>query len=92
MTDASSSSSSSSALGLTLFSLGVAAWHSCRSHLKFRHYEDAYATERRGRLRVEKEMKNIREVRLQTGERGGGAFFVQPIARVESCYKQCIGE
>jgi hypothetical protein len=83
---------SDSAWSLTLFSLSLAAWHSGRTFLKFRHYEDAYVTERRGRIRVEREMKKIREVRLQTGEQSGGAFFVQPIAEVESCYKQCIGE
>lgn len=48
-------------------------------------------TERTGRVRVEKEMKKMRAVRLKTGEQGEGAFFVQPIATVESCYKQCIG-
>eukprot|EP00603_Paraphysomonas_imperforata_P007083 CAMPEP_0114425518 /NCGR_PEP_ID=MMETSP0103-20121206/7278_1 /TAXON_ID=37642 ORGANISM="Paraphysomonas imperforata, Strain PA2" /NCGR_SAMPLE_ID=MMETSP0103 /ASSEMBLY_ACC=CAM_ASM_000201 /LENGTH=358 /DNA_ID=CAMNT_0001594359 /DNA_START=6 /DNA_END=1082 /DNA_ORIENTATION=+ len=80
-----------SAWSLALFSLSLATWHSFRSYLKFKHYEDAYVTERRGRIRVEREMKNIREVRLQTGKQSGGAFFVQPIAHVESCYKQCIG-
>ena len=74
-----------------LFSLSLMTWSSYRNLLKFKHYEDAYVTERRGRIRVEKEMKNIREVRLRTGEGGGGAFFVQPIGHVESCYKQCIG-
>lgn len=82
---------SSSAWSLSLFSLSVVSWNSYRNFMKFKHYEDAYVTERKGRIRVEKEMKNIREVRLQTGEQGGGAFFVQPIALVESCYKQCIG-
>ena len=78
--------------GVALFSLSFLVWSSCRNFLKFKHYEDAYLTERRGRVRVEKEMKNIREVRLRTGAEGGGAFFVQPIGHVESCYKQCIGE
>ena len=82
---------SDSAWSLSLFSLSVLTWNSFRNFVKFKHYEDAYVTERRGRIRVEKEMKNIREVKLQTGEDSGGAFFVQPIAHVESCYKQCIG-
>lgn len=34
-------------------------------------------------------MRKISDIKLMTGE--NGAFFVQPIARVKSCYKQCIG-
>jgi tRNA (Thr-GGU) A37 N-methylase len=47
----------------------------------------SYWDERRGRLRVETEMKNIANVRLKTSE----GFFVQPIAEVHSCFRQCLG-
>jgi tRNA (Thr-GGU) A37 N-methylase len=36
---------------------------------------------------VEQEMKKLAEVQLNTSE----GFFVQPIAMIESCYRQCVG-
>ena len=42
------------------------------------HYEDAYWGERRGRARVEQEMRRIANVQLNT-EKG---FFVQPIGMI----------
>lgn len=57
-----------------------------RSRQKHHHYLDCYWNERKGRNRVEREMRKISDIQLSTGE--NGAFFVQPIARVEGCYKQ----
>jgi tRNA-Thr(GGU) m(6)t(6)A37 methyltransferase TsaA len=50
-------------------------------------YQEAYWAERRGRARVEKEMKNIANIRLSKDE----GFFVQPIGHISSCYRQCVG-
>ena len=49
--------------------------------------EEAYWAERRGRTRVEQEMKRLAEVQLNTSE----GFFVQPVGAIESCYRQCVG-
>jgi tRNA-Thr(GGU) m(6)t(6)A37 methyltransferase TsaA len=49
--------------------------------------EEAYWAERRGRARVEQEMRNLADIQLNTSE----GFFVQPIATIESCYRQCVG-
>lgn len=49
--------------------------------------EEAYWGERRGRCRVEQEMKRISEVQLKTDN----GFFIQPIGSIESCYRQCVG-
>ena len=54
---------------------------------KYRHYEEAYWGERRGRARVEQEMRKIANVQLNT-ERG---FFVQPVGVINSVYRQCVG-
>jgi tRNA-Thr(GGU) m(6)t(6)A37 methyltransferase TsaA len=50
-------------------------------------WERAYWGERRGRARVEQEMKRISNIQLNTDE----GFFVQPIGEIHSCYRQCIG-
>ena len=52
-----------------------------------KHYEDAYWGERRGRARVEQEMRKIANVQLNT-EKG---FFVQPVGVIHSVYRQCVG-
>ena len=49
--------------------------------------EQAYWGERRGRCRVEQEMRRISDVQLKTDN----GFFVQPIGVIESCYRQCVG-
>jgi|MDTB01.3.fsa_nt_gb tRNA (Thr-GGU) A37 N-methylase len=49
--------------------------------------EKAYWAERRGRCRVEQEMRRISDVQLKTDK----GFFVQPIGAIESCYRQCVG-
>lgn len=58
-----------------------------RAIRKRNKYELAYWNERRGRVRVEKEMKNISNIRLNTSE----GFFIKPIGEIQSCYKNCIG-
>ena len=50
-------------------------------------YKQAYWGERKGRTRVEKEMKKIANIRLNTTE----GFFVQPVGIISSCYRQCVG-
>ena len=49
--------------------------------------EKAYWAERRGRCRVEQEMRRISDVQLKTDN----GFFVQSIGEIESCYRQCVG-
>ena len=49
--------------------------------------EKAYWAERRGRCRVEQEMRRISDVQLKTDS----GFFVQPIGAIDSCYRQCVG-
>ena len=70
---------------LSLVTLGLWQFYSLwRDKGKF---EDAYWAERRGRARVEKEMRKISNIRLDTSK----GFFVQPIGHISSCYRQCIG-
>ena len=97
----------SPAEGVLIASVYVLGWEFLRAWIKAHHFEQAYwgkldfayflsflvndnhfiEGERRGRARVEKEMKKLTEIQLNTTE----GFFVQPIAYVESCYRQCIG-
>lgn len=67
--------------------LQLAAWAAIRYYRRYRGMEEAYWGERRGRTRVEQEMRKLAQVQLNTSE----GFFVQPIGVIESCYKQCIG-
>jgi tRNA (adenine37-N6)-methyltransferase len=78
---------SSEQQGLALFSLTYLSWEFVRHWIKSRHFEDAYWGERRGRTRVEQEMRRLAEVQLNTSE----GFFIQPIGTIDSCYRQCVG-
>ena len=73
--------------GIFIGAVYVLAWEYLRHRRGLRHYEAAYWAERRGRARVELEMKKLSEVQLNTSE----GFFVQPIGHIESCYRQCVG-
>ena len=73
--------------GVFLAAFSMIAWEYVRSVQSQRKFEEAYWAERRGRARVELEMKKISNIQLNTDE----GFFVQPIGEIESCYKQCIG-
>lgn len=52
-----------------------------------RRYLKAYWGERRGRTRLEREIKKLTDIRLNTAD----GFYVQPIGEISSCYRQCIG-
>ena len=73
--------------GLLLAAVHWLVWECLRARRGHAHYETAYWAERRGRARVEQEMRKLTDVQLNT-EQG---FFVQPIARIESCFRQCVG-
>ena len=73
--------------GLLLGALYFLSWEYVRHVRRLDHFETAYWAERRGRARVELEMKKLSEVQLNTSE----GFFVQPIGHIESCYRQCVG-
>ena len=62
-------------------------WQYIQCKQREKKFEDAYWGERRGRARVELEMKRISNVQLNTD----AGFFVQPIGEIHSCYRQCIG-
>ena len=59
-------------------------WEYIRHVRRLDHWETAYWAERRGRARVEAEMKKLTEVQLNTSD----GFFVQPIAHIHSCFRQ----
>jgi tRNA (Thr-GGU) A37 N-methylase len=65
----------------------IASWFAFSYYRKAAAMEEAYWAERRGRTRVEQEMRRLAEVQLNTSE----GFFVQPVGVVESCYRQCVG-
>lgn len=70
--------------------LGVAsllAWQYLSCWRAKEKFEEAYWGERRGRARVEKEMRKISNIRLDTSQ----GFYVQPIGEISSCYRQCVG-
>jgi tRNA-methyltransferase O len=73
--------------GLIIGTLYFLTWEYIRHLRKAQHYEAAYWAERRGRARVELEMKKLTDVQLNTSE----GFFVQPIGHIRSCYRQCVG-
>ena len=79
-------------LGTAAATSAIGVWLYSRSTLKrkedeLRRMEEAYWGERRGRCRVEQEMRRISEVQLKTDN----GFFIQPIGAIESCYRQCVG-
>lgn len=74
-------------VGILISLLQLSTWSVFRYYKRYKAMEEAYWGERRGRTRVEQEMRNLAQVQLNTSE----GFFVQPIGRIESCYKQCIG-
>lgn len=82
-----SSSANGSNEAMLLGALYFLSWEYIRYSRRSVHYETAYWAERRGRARVELEMKKLSEVQLNTSE----GFFVQPIGHIESCYRQCVG-
>ena len=73
--------------GFLLFISSILGFEFTRHYRWHYHYESAYWGERRGRARVEQEIKRLTEVQLNTSE----GFFIQPIATIESCYRQCVG-
>lgn len=83
----SSSSANGTKEAALLAALYFLSWEYIRYSRRSEHYETAYWAERRGRARVELEMKKLSEVQLNTSE----GFFVQPIGHIESCYRQCVG-
>ena len=85
MDGSSMTTATSSSVVLSL--LTVLAWEYSRVYRAKRSMESAYWAERRGRTRVEQEMKKLTEIQLNTSE----GFFVQPIATIQSCYRQCVG-
>jgi hypothetical protein len=52
--------------GTLLFSLFVTSYLLVKQYTKATHFEGAYWGERRGRTRVEKEMRKLAEVQLNT--------------------------
>lgn len=77
----------SSIEGVLLGALTLFVWEYFKCSRSLRKFEKAYWGERRGRARVEREMKKISDIQLNTSE----GFFVQPIGEIDSCYRQCIG-
>ena len=73
--------------GILLGVVNILGWELFRYYRKFGSMEKAYWGERKGRTRVEQEMRRLAKIQLNTSE----GFFVQPIGAIESCYKQCIG-
>ena len=73
--------------GLLLAAVYTLLFECVRYKLKSIHYENAYWSERRGRTRVEQEMRKLTNVQLNTSN----GFFVQPIGHIFSCYRQCVG-
>lgn len=73
--------------GILLGAVSILAWEYLRLLKKKQKYKEAYWGERKGRTRVEREMKKIANIRLNTEE----GFFVQPVGIITSCYRQCVG-
>lgn len=73
--------------GILISLLQLSSWSLYHYYKKYKNMEENYWSERRGRTRVEQEMRNLAQIQLNTSE----GFFVQSIGIIESCYKQCIG-
>lgn len=73
--------------GLLLTTCTLLTWQFYQTWQLQKKYESSYWAERKGRARVELEMKKIANIRLDTSK----GFFVQPIGEISSCYRQCIG-
>lgn len=74
-------------LALSLASIAYLGYEVVQTRAKLAKSDVAYWAERRGRTRVEQEMRRLTQVQLNTTE----GFFVQPIGRIDSCYRQCVG-
>jgi hypothetical protein len=81
------SAASAPAAAPWIFAAQVLLFKTCHLMRRSQDLADAYWGERRGRARVEREMRRIADVQLTTSD----GFFVQPVGVVRSCYKQCIG-
>jgi tRNA-Thr(GGU) m(6)t(6)A37 methyltransferase TsaA len=82
-----STDQSSAMEGLILAGSVILLFEYFKCYQSKQKFEKAYWGERRGRAQVEREMKKISNIQLNTSE----GFFVQPIGHIESCYRQCIG-
>ena len=69
------------------FACFICGWELIRNFLANKKWNEAYWAERRGRTRVEMEMRRMTQHTLQTAN----GFFVQPVGYIESCYRQCVG-
>lgn len=78
---------SASAVVIAAVGIGVSIGLVLKKDAELSKMRAAYWGERRGRCRVEQEMRRISEVQLKTDN----GFFVQPIGTIESCYRQCVG-
>ena len=74
-------------LGLILGLFQLSIWGLVRYYKKSKVLEESYWSERRGRTRVEQEIRHLTSTQLNTSQ----GFFIQSIGTIESCYKQCIG-
>jgi tRNA-Thr(GGU) m(6)t(6)A37 methyltransferase TsaA len=79
--------SASSTFGVLLGVVSILSWEMVKLVKKKNKYKQAYWGERKGRTRVEREMKKIANIRLNTDE----GFFVQPVGIITSFYRQCVG-
>ena len=70
-----------------MFAVSVLGFEYSRQRRVAVIYECSYWAERKGRARVEQEMRRLARVQLNTDV----GFFVQPIGFIDSCYRQCIG-
>eukprot|EP01035_Chromulina_nebulosa_P031324 gene31324-41746_t len=77
----------SNVTGLLLATASFLLWEYIKIRRHLHKFEEAYWSERRGRARVEREMKRISDIQLSTQN----GFFVQTIGCIQSCYRQCIG-
>jgi tRNA-Thr(GGU) m(6)t(6)A37 methyltransferase TsaA len=85
--DTMSANGDSPLTGALLAAFSLCLWQYYQSVQNVSKFERAYWGERRGRARVEQEMKRISNIQLNTDE----GFFVQPIGEIHSCYRQCVG-
>ena len=82
------SSSNTAIDGCLYFGLFYSIFELYRHRQRALFYEQSYWGERRGRARVEAEMRKLTEVQLNTSQ----GFFVQPIGHIQSCFRQCVGK
>ena len=74
-------------LAIAVGAAHVLYWRLRRAQARVEQLSDAYWGERRGRSRLEEELRKLGMLQLRNDE----GYYLQEVGYIESCYKLCLG-